>query len=227
MMVRRPGRRVTFGSVGLGDAAWVAPWLSAGYNDADMGGQILAFMEAQPNQPAGNDPVSVAQRTGRWVPWTGSPGGLPSVAATPQYPYLRFGLPTDSVQNGPSGLLNLSQVPPSNFISPGDDAMLWAIQHWVGVNAPANPAGGGAAPFSQAVGSSGLTAAQAATIAALSQPGAASSPGYAVSPGSPGQASGQQPASSGAAVEAGSSSIPWWVWAVGAAVALWFVVEGS
>ena len=208
---------------GLGDSGWVSQWLSAGYNDSDSGGRILQFMAAQPNQPAGVDPVSVAQQTGRWVPWSGNAGGGSPYA--PDYPYLRFGLPSDQPGN-PTALLNLTQAPPRNFVSPGDDAMRWAIQNWVGLNAAAAPAiAGGGPAFSQAVGSTGLTAAQAATIAALSQPGAAQS---AVShPATAGSAAGSPASSSVPASGSGLSSIPWWVWAIGGGLLLWFVMEGS
>ena len=220
----RHGARAIAGIAGLGDSSWVSQWLNAGYNDADSGGRILSFMAAQPNQPAGVDPVSVAQETGRWVPWSGNAGGGSPHA--PDYPYLRFGLPSDQAGN-PTALLNLTLAPPRNFVSPGDDAMRWAIEHWIGVNAAAAPpiAGGGPA-FSQAVGSTGLTAGQASTIAALSQPGAAQPDVIQRSPASS-VSSSLEAASSVPASGSGLSAIPWWVWAIGGGLLLWFIKEGS
>lgn len=227
----RRGARSGIG--GLGDAPWVAQWTSAGYND---GGRILQFVQNQPNQPDGNGPVDVARATGKWVPWNGGyqmPGGITRL-------WLHFGLPTDQPGN-PTGMVYLTDPVPAGFISPGDDVMALAIQRWVGAN---NTDAGAQPAFSQAVPvMGGQTAAQAAQIAAINaavagrsvaQPAAAQAGGSlasSISAGSPAASSspaGSAGASSNqttAAATTGLSSIPWWVWAIGGAALLWYVME--
>ena len=204
----RRGARSGIG--GLGDAPWVAQWTSAGYND---GGRILQFVQNQPNQPDGNGPVDVARATGKWIPWNGGyqmPGGITRL-------WLHFGLPTDQPGN-PTGMVYLTDPVPAGFISPGDDVMALAIQRWVGAN---NTDAGAQPAFSQAVPvMGGQTAAQAggslASSISAGLPAASSS-----AAGSAGGSANQTTA----AATTGLSSIPWWVWAIGGAALLWYVME--
>jgi len=235
MMVRRPlmRRSARSGIGGLGDAPWVSQWTSAGYND---GGRILQFVQNQPNQPDGNGPVDVARATGKWVPWNGGyqmPGGISRL-------WMHFGLPTDQPGN-PTGMVYLSDPVPAGFISPGDDVMALAIQRWVGAN---NTDAGAQQAFSQAVPvMGGQTAAQAAQIAAINaaavagrsvaQPAAAQAGGSlasSISAGSPAASSSAAGSAGGSANQTtaaatGLGSIPWWVWAIGGAALLWYVME--
>lgn len=236
MMVRRPlmRRSARSGIGGLGDAPWVSQWTSAGYND---GGRILQFVQNQPNQPDGNGPVDVARATGKWVPWNGGyqmPGGISRL-------WMHFGLPTDQPGN-PTGMVYLSEPVPAGFVSPGDDVMALAIQRWVGAN---NTDAGAQPAFSQAVPvMGGQTAAQAAQIAAINaaavagqsiaQPVAAQAGGSSassISAGSPAASSSAAGSAGGsanqttAAATTSLSSIPWWVWAIGGAALLWYVME--
>jgi hypothetical protein len=203
-------RSARSGIGGLGDAPWVSQWTSAGYDD---GGRILQFVQNQPNQPDGNGPVDVARATGKWVPWNGGyqmPGGISRL-------WMHFGLPTDQPGN-PTGMVYLSDPVPAGFVSPGDDVMALAIQRWVGAN---NTDAGAQPAFSQAVPvMGGQTAAQAggslASSISAGLPAASSS-----AAGSAGGSANQTTA----AATTGLSSIPWWVWAIGGAALLWYVME--
>jgi hypothetical protein len=234
-------RSARSGIGGLGDAPWVSQWTSAGYND---GGRILQFVQNQPNQPDGNGPVDVARATGKWVPWNGGyqmPGGISRL-------WMHFGLPTDQPGN-PTGMVYLTDPVPAGFVSPGDDVMALAIQRWVGEN---NTDAGAQPAFSQAVPvMGGQTAAQAAQIAAINaaavagrsvaqaggsaiQPstglwrGSSASPisaGLPAASSSPAGSAGGSANQTTAAATTGLSSIPWWVWAIGGAALLWYVME--